>query len=112
MERLGRAAQVPGRVFGLERPADDHPAERGKLRQEAGTRNAGERTKTFFFFIILVKSSLDCRPNSEQFDPVTVLLLQFSVKCKLMTSLLLGGMSSLKLGRMEGISIWIISKTI
>ena len=50
MERLGRAAQVPGRVFGLERPADDHPAERGKLRQEAGARNAGERTKTFFLF--------------------------------------------------------------
>ena len=65
MERLGRAAQVPGRVFGLERPADDHPAERGKLRQEAGARNAGERTKTFFFFIILANSSLDCRPNSE-----------------------------------------------
>jgi hypothetical protein len=66
VERLGRAAQVPGRVFGLERPADDHPAERGKLRQETGTRNAGERTITFFFIlIILVKISLDCRPNSE-----------------------------------------------
>ncbi len=50
VERLGRAAQVPGRVFGLEGPADDHPAERGKLRQEAGARNAGERTKTFFLF--------------------------------------------------------------